>query len=298
MNLNQLWIFNHVAKYKSFTLAGKALYLTQPSISTQVKLLEKSYKIKLFERFGKRIELTNAGEILFSYTERIFNLLKEVDGIIEDIKEMKSGNLKISTSLTLATYYLPDLLKVFRLKYPHIEIQMTVGNTREVMEDILTFKSDLGFIGNLQYHEKLTVTPLWEEELVIIVHPSHEFAKRKKIDLSKLNGQPFILREPGSGTREVVEQEFKKQQVAIRIAMELGNNEVIKRAVEAGLGISIIPMKAVKREVEAGLLKVIRLPKGKILRKFYIIYHKDKYITHIIQTFLKMALKFSYNSAK
>lgn len=293
INLNQLWIFHNVAKYKSFTLASKELYLTQPSVSTQVKLLETSYRIKLFERFGKRVGLTNAGETLFSYTEKIFNLVNEVDDLIEDINEIKSGTLKVSTSLTLATYYLPDFLKAFRAKYPSIEIQMTAGNTKEVMENILTFKSDLGFIGNFESHEKLVINPFLEEELVIIVYPSHEFARRSTIHPSKLNGQPFIFREKGSGTREVVEHALKKNQVAVRVAMELGTNEVIKRAVEAGLGISITPLKAVKREVEEGLLKIVRLSKGKILRRFYMIYHKDKHITTTIQSFLQIASDFS-----
>jgi DNA-binding transcriptional LysR family regulator len=298
INLNQLWIFHNVAKYKSFTRAAEESYLTQPSVSTQVKLLENAYKIKLFERFGKKIELTNAGEALYSYTEKIFNLIREVDSIIQDIKGIKSGTIKVSTSLTLATYYLPNFLKAFKMKYPNIEIQMTAGNTREVMENILTFKSDLGFIGNFESHEKLVITPFSEEELVIIVHPSHEFSGRNRIHPSKLDGQPFILREQGSGTREVVEQALKRNQVAVRVVMELGTNEVIKKAVEAGLGISIVPINLVKREIEEGLLKAIRLSKEDILRKFYMIYHKDKHITNLIKTFLQMALEFSPPSVK
>ncbi|MDI7260194.1 MAG: selenium metabolism-associated LysR family transcriptional regulator [Thermodesulfobacteriota bacterium] len=294
MNLNQLWIFYNVAKLKGFSLAAEALFLTQPSISTQVKLLENSYNIKLFERFGKKIELTNHGQVLFSYAEKIFNLTQEADSVIEDLKGMKGGNLKIDTSLTLGAYYLSDILTAFNLKFPNIKIQMRVGNTQKVVENVLTFKTDLGFIGQIESHEKLVVLPFIEEELVIIVPPSHEFAGQKTIKLSRLNGQPFIMRGKGSMTREEVEKIFKKERLSVNVRMELESNEAIKRAVEDGLGISIISANVVKREVEAGLLKIVRLSGEKVTRNFSIIYHKDKYLSNIIQSFLKIATEYSH----
>jgi DNA-binding transcriptional LysR family regulator len=295
MNLNQLWVFYNVANHRSFSLAAKQLFLTQPSISTQVKLLENSYKIRLFERFGKKIELTDPGKILFSYAEKIFNLATEADTVIEDMKGMKSGNLRIDTSLTLGAYYLPDILSAFSSKFPNIEVEMRVGNTYEVVENVLTFRADLGFIGHMELNPKLVVAPFIEEELVIIASPSHEFCKEKTFRVSRLNGQPFILREKGSGTRKEVEEKFKKAHVSVKVVMELGSNEAIKRAVEEGFGISIISANVVKREVDAGLLKVIRLPREKITRIFYIIYHKDKYLSNIIKSFLKITSEYSQN---
>jgi len=289
MNLNRLWIFYNVAKLKGFSSAAESLFLTQPAVSTQIKLLEDSYNIKLFERYGKKIRLTTAGEVLLSYAERIFNLAKKADSVIEDVKKVNSGCLKISASLTMGTYYLPSILSVFKMKYPNIEIQMKVGNSEEVIENILSFNSDLGFIGHIVPIEKLIIAPFVEEELVIIVPSSHEFANQKTIKLSRLNGQHFIMREKGSGTREDIENKFKKENISVRVIMELGSNEAIKRAVEAGLGISIISVNIVKREVDAGLIKAIRLGEGKIIRSFYTIYHKDKYLSSIIRTFLSMA---------
>jgi DNA-binding transcriptional LysR family regulator len=293
MNFNQLWIFYNVAKHKSFSSAAEALFLTQPAISTQVKLLENYYKIRLFDRYGKKIKLTCAGEVLFSYAEKILNLIKEADSVIEDIKGTNSGILKISASLTMGTYYLPNILSIFKRMYPNIEIQMMVGNSEGVIENVLSFNSDLGFIGHMVSHEKLIITPSIEEELVIIVSPSHEFASQKAIKLSKLNGQYFILREKGSGTREEVEGKLKMENVVVKVIMELGSNEAIKRAVEAGLGISIISANVVEREVDAGLLKMVRLSPKKIKRNFYIIYHRDKYLSSIIRSFLQMTSEFS-----
>ena len=293
MDLNQLWIFYNVVKHKSFSLAAEKLFVTQPLISIKVKQLEDSYKIRLFERFGKKIELTDAGKILFEYADKIFNIVKEADSHMEDMKGIRFGNLKISAGLTLGTYYLPPLLAAFKKKYTNIEIQMKVKNKQEVIGDILAFRDDLGFVGYMEPNEKLVITPLWEEELVLIVSPSHEFARLKSVPLSKLNGQPFILREKGSGTRELVKEKLDKEQVSVNAVMELGSHEAIKRAVEVGLGISIIPTCAVKREVDAGPLKIIRLTKKKIFLKYYMIYHKDKYLSHIIQAFVKMALELS-----
>jgi len=293
MDLSHLWAFYNVAKHRSFSVAAEKLFVTQPLISTKVKQLENAYKIKLIERSRRKIELTNSGEILFSYADKIFNIVKEADNHMEDMRGVKFGNLKINAGLTLGTYYLPPLLAEFRKKYPNIEIQMKVSNKQEVIEDILSFRDDLGFVGYMEPNEKLVITPLWEEELVLIVSPSHEFAKLKTIPLSKLYGQPFILREKGSGTRELVEEKLGKVRVSVKVVMELGSHEAIKRAVEVGLGICILPTCAIKREIKTGLFKVIRLAKEKIFLKYYMIYHKDKYLSQIIQAFIKMALELS-----
>ena len=298
MNLNQLRIFYNVAKHNSFSLAAEALFLTQPDISTQVKLLEDYYKLKLFDRYGKKIKLTNAGEKLFLYSEKIFNLAKEADSVIEDIKGMNSGSLKISASLTMGTYYLPSILSSFKKRYPNIEIQMTVGNSELVIENILSFNSDLGFIAHLVSNEKLIINPFIEEELVMIVSPLHEFAQQKTIKFNKLNGQYFIMREKGSATREEIEAKFKKENTGVKVIMELGSNEAIKRAVEAGLGISIVPANVVRREVKLELLKIIRFSGERFTRNFYIICHKDKYLSNIIMYFLNMTSEFSNDYSK
>jgi len=298
MNLNQLWIFHNVAYYKSFSLAANALFLTQPGISTQVRLLEDYYKLKLFDRYGKKIRLTNAGEKLFLYSEKIFNLVKEADNVIEDTKGVNSGTLKLSSSLTMGTYYLPDILSTFRKKYPNIEVQMVVGNSELVVENILSFSSDLGFIAKSVSNQKLIINPFIEEELVMIVPGSHEFARQKTIRINNLNGQCFIMREKGSATRQEIEAKFERENVGVKVTMELGSNEAIKRAVEAGLGISILPANVVRREVKSGLLKIIRFSGERFTRKFHIIYHKDKYLSNMIMQFLNMASELSKDYSK
>jgi LysR family transcriptional regulator, transcriptional activator of the cysJI operon len=292
MHLNQLWVFYHVAKRKSFSLAAGVLCLSQPSVSNQVKLLEDACGLKLFERFGRSIELTSTGEILYSYAERIFNLVKEADSVIEEIKGLKAGGIKISASPTLGAYYLPEIIDHFRKKYPRIEIQMDVGYTQNIVESILDFKSDLGLIGRSVSHPNIVVAPLWEEELVIIVPPDHPFARRRIIRVSQLQDQPFIMSEKGSGVRAITEELFSGKGPSPKVVMELGENEAIKRAVASGLGITLIPLTVAKRELDAGMLRAVRLSGARIMRQFSVIRHKDKYLSHLIRAFLDEVLHF------
>jgi DNA-binding transcriptional LysR family regulator len=291
MHLNQLWVFYQVAKHKSFSHAAEALFLSQPSVSNQVKLLEETCGLKLFERAGRNIELTNTGEILFSYAERIFSLAKEADSVIEEIKGLKAGGIRISASNTLGAYYLPDILDRFRKKHPRIEILMNVGYTQTVAEDILAFRSDLGLIGREVAHPNIVVTPLWEEELVLIVPVDHPFAGRREIDLAELQGQPFIMSEKGSGVREITEKILAGAGISVRVVMELGENEAVKRAVASGLGITLISGTVARRELEAGEIRAVRLPGARMLRTFYIIHHKDKYISKLIRAFMDETLR-------
>jgi DNA-binding transcriptional LysR family regulator len=294
VNLNQLWIFYHVAKHRSFSLAAEALFLTQPSVSTQVKLLENTYKIRLFERFGKKIELTDHGQILYGYAEKIFNLVSEADGVINDMIGMERGTIRISAGLTIGTYYLPPLLERFKRKFPNIDIQMKVVNSQEVIENTLSFKSDLGFIGSTtHYDERLVVSPFMEEEFVLIVSPRHEFGRLKTIPFSRLNGQPFLLREQGSSSRQLIEDELKRVKVSVKVTMELGSNEAIKRCVEADLGISMISRNVIGQELKAGRLNMVALSNRKVTRKSFIIFHKDKYLSSVLRSFLKVTSEFS-----
>ncbi len=297
MHLNQLWVFYHVAKHKSFSQAAEALFLSQPSVSNQVKLLEDAFGLKLFERSGRTIEMTNAGGSLYSYAERIFSLVQEAESVIEEIKGMKAGGIRISVSNTLGAYYLPDIIDLFRKKYPRVEIQMDVGYTENVVESILAFKSDLGMIGRSVTHPNIVVTPLWEEELVLIVPPDHPFARSRTIGISRLQDQPFIMSEKGSGVRGITEELLSGKGPSPRVVMELGENEAIKRAVASGLGITLISATVAKRELDAGVLRAVRLSGARIMRQFSIIHHKDKYLSHLIRAFMDETLRFPVSAA-
>ncbi len=289
MDLNQFRVFYHAAKLKSFSQAAEALSVTRPLISIRIKQIEEAYGVRLFERSGRRVELTNAGEMLFSYAERVFNLVKEADSRLEDMKGIGIGTLKICTGLTVGTYYLPPLITAFQQQYPQIEIRMKVKNTRAVVQDILSFTDDLGFVGNMDPNEDIVITPLWEDELAVIVSRSHALARCRSLPPEKLHHQTFILREQGSGTRELVEGTLERCKISVKTALELGSDEAIKRAVEVGLGISMVPKRVVREEVKKGSIRAIRLSGETPILRYCTIHHKDKYVSSVIRAFIDMA---------
>ncbi|MFB0505452.1 MAG: selenium metabolism-associated LysR family transcriptional regulator [Thermodesulfobacteriota bacterium] len=293
MNFNQLKIFYAVTRKKSFTMAARELFLTQPAVTIQIQKMEKEYETKLFDRVGKKIFLTESGKILFSYAEKILALFAQAEEALTDVKELKSGKLSIGASATVGSYYLPKIFEVFGKKYPKIEIEMNVTNSYNVVEDVLTFKNDLGFVGRLHHLERLVVIPVLEEELVLIVPPDHPFGHKEEVFLEDLSGQPFISREMGSATRELVEEGIAKRGVSVKVVMVLASNEAIKRAVEDGLGISIISKYVVQKEVDQGLLRMFTLADERIIRKFFIIYHEDKYLSNTLRAFLNVASELS-----
>jgi DNA-binding transcriptional LysR family regulator len=289
MDLNQLRVFYHAAKLKSFSLAAEALFVTRPLISIRIKQLEDAYGLKLFERTGKRVELTNTGEVLLSYADKIFNLIKEAENHMEDMKGITFGTLKICTGLTVGTYYLSPLINAFRKKYPKVEIQMKVKNKKGVLEDILSFTDDLGFLGNMEPNENVVVTQLWEDELTLIVSRSHDLAKIGAISPSRLNDQTFIMREKGSGTRELIEEKLSANNISVKTALELGSDEAIKRAVEVGIGVSIVPREVVRNELRRGLVRAVRFLNEPIVMQYCMIHHRNKYISNTIRAFIELA---------
>jgi DNA-binding transcriptional LysR family regulator len=270
-------------------MAARELFLTQPAVTIQIQKMEKDYETKLFDRVGKKIFLTESGKILLSYAEKILRLFAQAEEALIDVKGLKSGKLSIGAAATVGSYYLPKIFEAFGKKYPNIEIEMNVTNSYTVVEDVLAFKNDLGFVGRLHHLERLVVIPFLEEELVLIVPPDHLFAHRGEVSLEDLIGQPFISREVGSATRELVEERIGRKGVSMKVVMDLASNEAIKKAVEDGLGISIISKYVVKKEVEQGLLRMVTLAEERIMRKFFIIYHEDKYLSNTLRAFLKVA---------
>jgi DNA-binding transcriptional LysR family regulator len=293
MNFNQLRIFYTVTKKKSFTMAARELFLTQPAVTIQIQKMEADYGVKLFDRVGKKIFLTESGKILFSYAEKILTLIAQAEEALIDVKRLKSGKLTIGASATVGSYYLPKIFEVFGKKYPDIEIEMNLSNSYLVVEDVLALKADLGFVSRLHHLERLVVIPFLEEELVLIVPRDHPLDHKGEVLLEDLSGQPFILREMGSATRDLIEEGVAKKGVSMKVVMDLASNEAIKKAVEDGLGISIISKYVVQQEVDQGLLRMITFANERRMRKFFIIYHEDKYLSNTLRLFLKIASEFS-----
>lgn len=248
-NLNLLRIFRTVAKLQSFTRAAEVLCLTQPGISKHIKTLENHYKTTLFDRLGKRVVLTETGEALLSSVEKIFYLIERSREEIDDLKGLNKGILKIGASITIGVYFLPGILEKFKKLYPGTRITLDIDLNRQVIRQVLENEADIGLLGAPAGDGRLVMTPFHKDELVVIAPGNKSWAKRDGISADDLLCENFILSRSGSGTRAVIEERLKAAGVVLKNTMEFGNTEAIKKAVEAGLGISIVSKSAVSREV-------------------------------------------------
>ena len=291
MNFNQLKIFHAVAKRKSFSLAAKDLFLTQPSISIQLRLLENYFGVRLIERTGKSIELTDAGEVLLSFAEKIFEISQEAENMMVDYRTLKQGTLRIHAPRVLAKCYMPNILNYFKTLYPNIKIILKSGNAKEAVDGILNFELDIAIVGRIHYDDKLKALPFFKDKFVLVCSPQQGFLKQNIIDFKELAGKPIIIREPGSGSRSLILDVFEKEGISPSIAMELNNSDVIKIMVEQGVGLAFMPYFMVRTEIEKGLLGVVEISNAELTRYYDIIFHKVRESSHLIKVFVNQAYK-------
>jgi DNA-binding transcriptional LysR family regulator len=289
-NLNLLRIFRTVAKLQSFTRAAEALCLTQPGISKHIKTLENRYDTTLFDRLGKRVVLTETGEALLASVEKIFNLIERSREEIDDLKGLHAGELRIGASVTIGIYLLPGIMKKFKKLYPGTRVTLDIDLNRQVIRQVLENAADIGLLGAPADDERLVMTPFHRDELVVIAPGARNWTRRDSLEAEDLLGETFILSRQGSGTRAVIEERLKAAGIVLKDTMEFGNTEAIKKAVEAGLGISIISKSAIAREARLGLICSLPLNGINLERDFYLIYRKDKYISTLIKAFLEFVI--------
>lgn len=291
MNFHQLHIFNIVAKHRSYSKAAAELYLSQPTVSVHLQKLEQELGVELFEQLGRNIYLTDAGRLLYSYSQRIFTIAEEAECALEELKGLHKGRIRLGASTTPGIYYLPNLLRKFKEDYPGVELVLEVGNTSEIEKKVISNQLDLGIVGHgSPFENDLYFEPFWTDHLVMILSPNHPLLQKEEITLDDIAHQRFIHREPGSSTRQVIDQALAQHGITLSVAMEYGSTDGIKYGVAANLGISIVSELAVQLCEQTGLVAVRELPEIKIDRDFSLIYHKDKHIAPLTGTFIK-ALK-------
>jgi DNA-binding transcriptional LysR family regulator len=256
-NLHQLRIFQTVAQQRSYSRAADALYLTQPGVSLQVKALEKSIGLPLFEKSGRTLRLTEAGKELLAYSERIFAIMDEADAVLEDLGGGRRGTVKIAASTTAGIYVVPGVLGAFHRQQPNVKLTLDVVNRFTVQERLLNDEVDMAVMGLIEDTHDLEVAEFVPNELVVIASPRHRLAGVKNISLEELTREVFLLREAGSGTRTDVERLIHGKGAQIRVGMELRSSGAIKQAVAADLGIAIMPLRALELELMAGRLVIL-----------------------------------------
>ncbi|MCL6478799.1 MAG: LysR family transcriptional regulator [Peptococcaceae bacterium] len=284
---HQLYIFKTVADKKSFSRAGDLLNMTQPAISQHIHALEEYYGVKLFERSSKKVELTQAGSILYNYAGEILGLHQVARKAVSDLVDTVTGKLTIGASLTIGEYVLPRLLATFARKYPDVEYSVLVGNTELIHERTREGTIDIGLVEGVVEDSQLNIKTFLPDELVLVAPVLHPLAAKSSVSREDLKEYVFVIREEGSGTRLAVEEFFQKAGFMPEKIITLGSTQAIKEAVEAGLGITILSKWCLRKELLLGSLKLLRVKGVEIPRWFFLIQLKDKFQSRACDEFVK-----------
>ena len=287
MNLNQLKIFYLAAKNGNLSAAAEDLYITQPAVTRGIQRLQKYYEIKFFKRLGRKLELTYSGKGLYEIAEKIFELEGMAEDYIRDFQNHNRGYLLIDASETFGTHYLPFIIDWFSRLNPRLQITINTLTNKEVVQRTVERANDLGFISFPVEHRKLVLQTILEEDLVIIVSPDHDFAKKDLLKPKDLEGQSVIMHEKGSVHQKIIDDLIRKNNISLSKYIEFSNNVAVKRAVEAGTGIALISRKAAGEEIKSGRLNAVPLADASANRPFYMIYRSDKIISEPVQRLME-----------
>lgn len=293
MLAQRIRVFQAVATYLSYTRAAEELSISQPGVTFHIKGLEREYGTALFERVGKRIFLTDAGRVLASYVQRTVLLEEEARVTMEELKGLRSGLLVVGASATIGIYLLPELVGEFRKRHPGIKVSLRVGNKRHTLERLLRNELDFGLVAGPVTDSLLVSEPYLDDELVVIVSPQHRFANEPIVYPGELRRETFLVREPGSGTQELMEGRLQQLGIEPADTMQLGSTEAIKQAVAADLGISTASRYSVQAELTSGRLCEANVPALTMQRRLLLLHHKDKRLSRTAIAFRLLLQEYS-----
>lgn len=284
LTLRQLQIFIEAAREASFTAAARKLHLSQPAVSMQIRQLEDSLGLPLFEPSGRGIILSEAGETLLAYALQIEDLLQGAFQALDSMKGLERGRLRVTVAST-ANHFTSRLLADFSNHHPGIAISLDVTNRAALLHQLANNETDIVLMGEPPASMDLQAEPFMDNPLVAIAAPSHPLAQDKIIPLERLTQEKFIMRENGSGTREAIMRFFQQRGLEIKTALEMSSNEAIKQAVEAGMGLGIVSMHTLELELFAHRLVMLPVDQMPILRQWFMVLRKGKPQTPIIREF-------------
>lgn len=289
VTLRQLKVFAAVARNLSFTRAAEELCLTQPAVSMQVKQLESQLEVPLFEQLGKKIYLTEAGQEVYHYSRAITQQLEELQTVLENMKGKGHGRLRISVATT-ANYFIPMLLGNFCKHYPEVTVSLDVTNRGKLLNQLSENEVDMVIMGQPPAEMDLDADPFMENPLVIVAPPDHPLAGEKNIPLQRFEEETFLVREPGSGTRNAMERFFNQHKMQITTGMEVGSNEAIKQSVQAGLGLGLLSKDTVEMELTLGRLVILDVEDFPIVRHWHVVHRKGKRLSAVADSFKQFLL--------
>lgn len=288
INLNQLRVFYHAAKLQNFTRASEELCITQPGVTAQVRHFEENSNLVLFKKKGRKVFLTEEGKILLSYAKKMFDMEKELEDVIEELRELRRGVLKIGTTKAYARLFMPVLISNYHQRYPNIRIKLDEGSSREMIYSLLDFRNEIAIIARAVDHPDVTFVPFSQEELVLIIPPDHAWGSRKAVTIEELSREPIIMKDSGSGTRRILSELFEKSGFKPNILMETSNTEFIKDLVHRGEAVSFLVKESVTPEINAGRLKSVPVQGCILTLDVSIAYLKNQHFSPAAKAFLDL----------
>ena len=285
ITFRQLQVFEAVARRLSYTRAAEDLHLTQPAVSMQVKQLEHVLGLALFEHLGRRIYLTDAGEVMLRYSQRITVALTDAEQALEELKGVDGGRLRIAV-VTTVNYFATRLLAGFCREHPNVHVTLSVTNRESVIGLLAENATDIVLMGQPPDTLELTAMPFMDNPLVIVAPPAHPLVGRKRVRLDALREETFLIREPGSGTRAAMERFFEDKGLAPRTRIEMSSNEAIKQSVEAGLGLAMVSAHTVELELAAGRVELLDVVSFPILKRWFVVHRESKRLSATARAFI------------
>ena len=279
-------MFCDLTDSQSFTKAAQINGVTQSAVSQQVTSLEKTFKSPLIERSKKQFRLTREGQVLYDYSKQIVRIDVLMHSKLQELKDLISGTIQVATIYSIGLHELPPYIKKFMKIHPSVNVRIEYRGAKQVYEDVLSNTVDLGLIAYPVNNSKLEFVPFGKEPLVIICHPQHPFAKQKSIKLKELSGQEVVGFEADIPTRKAIDKILREYKVIVNYVMEFDNIETLKRAVEIGAGISIVPQATVRQEIAQKTLVSVVIEDGQFFRPTAVIYKKSRVLTPVMKEFL------------
>lgn len=289
VTFRQLKVFEAVSRNLSYTLAAKELFLTQPAVSMQVKQLEENAGLPLLEQIGKKIYLTEAGREMYHYARSMAHELKEAGAIMEQLKGLESGRLEVTVATT-ANAFATRMLSKFNKQYEGSTVSLDVTNREGLLRQLANNDKDIAIMGRPPSGADLVIEPFADNPLVVVAAPDHPLATIQPIPLYMLQDQTFVVREQGSGTRTAMERFFEEHNLSITSSMEMNENEAIKQAVQAGMGLGVVSIHTIELEIETNRLVILDVEDFPIMRHWYLVHRKEKRLSPITQTFKEFVL--------
>lgn len=292
LNLNQLRIFYACGKHQTFSDAAEELLLTQPAVTIQIRELEAYLGMGLFHRRGKRIELTEAGRILFKYAQKIFDLAALAERSMWQLKDLKTGILKVGTNKVYIRYMMPRVVSSFQEKYPAVQVSLYGGSSAEIVKSLIDHNIELGVIpAKSSYPPQLKVIPFTQEELVLALARDHPLNRKPKISLEDLAKESLVIREKGSYTREIILDRYREAKIKPHILTEANSWDFIKEQVISGNGIAFLAEWTLKEELAAGSLNTRVISEGPFRFSVDIVYLKKRSISPLAEAFISLLLE-------